>query len=51
MPLPRKQADRLIAHLHECSTCRAAKTEKTYNYCDTGKLLIQLTLKERHGDQ
>lgn len=51
MQLPHKYTDRLLAHLKTCHACIAAKAMNTRNYCDTGKLLMQLTLKERHGDR
>jgi hypothetical protein len=46
-----KYVDLLLDHMRTCHTCIGAKIANTPNYCPRGRELIQLTIKERHGDK
>lgn len=50
-PLPTEVADRLLAHLATCPQCkRAVSHRRRHKICPTGRMLIRLTITERHPD-
>lgn len=46
---PSPMADSLIDHVQTCHACIGAKVARATNRCPRRRVLIKLTLKERHG--